>query len=268
MSKAPPYMKLWVQDFLGAVAFWEAEEVGAYLLLLLYQWEDGSIPSDWKKCATIARVSPKALKRPLSKFVPMSSDKTRLVNVKLQGVFDDTAISSRSKKRKATRAANVRWGNAQDASSIAPSNAPSNASSIAPSNASFIASDTSELQRTTKAHDAHAPSPQDSGNGAEKSPPKEFMRWYEVYPLKKDRKRAIKVWEKLGSSRPSTDELIAAVERQKLSDQWARDKIIPMASTWLNNARWEDELSGSPPSRPAPTGSAFEWNTPEEKSDD
>lgn len=129
-----------------------------------------------------------------------------------------------------------------------------------------------DREETTKAQNAQAHLAHTDQGGPKKKMTcaysEEFLRFWKVYPRNEGKKRAFGVWKKLGSNRPSTDELIAAVERQKLSDQWAKDRVIPHGSTWLNGARWEDEMPGSPPVRPASTGSALKWNTPKEKSDD
>lgn len=56
MSKAP-FMPLWVSDFLGDTLDLDASEVGAYLLLLMAQWqrEGESLPNDHKKLQRVAR---------------------------------------------------------------------------------------------------------------------------------------------------------------------------------------------------------------------
>ena len=56
MSKTP-FMPLWVSDFLGDTLDLDATEVGAYLLLLMAQWQRGgaSLPDDEKKLQRVAR---------------------------------------------------------------------------------------------------------------------------------------------------------------------------------------------------------------------
>jgi uncharacterized protein YdaU (DUF1376 family) len=56
MSKTP-FMPLWVSDFLGDTLDLDAAEVGAYMLLLMAQWNRGgnSLPDDYKKLQRIAR---------------------------------------------------------------------------------------------------------------------------------------------------------------------------------------------------------------------
>jgi uncharacterized protein YdaU (DUF1376 family) len=52
-----PFMPLWVSDFLGDTLDLDAAEVGAYMLLLMAQWNrDGeSLPNDAKKLQRVAR---------------------------------------------------------------------------------------------------------------------------------------------------------------------------------------------------------------------
>lgn len=50
--------------------------------------------------------------------------------------------------------------------------------------------------------------------------------------------------------RPPLPELLAILERHKLTDQWQRDdgKGIPYGATWLRKRRWDDvlEVTGMP----------------------
>jgi len=52
-----PFMPLWVSDFLGDTLDLDATEIGAYMLLLMAQWNrDGSsLPNDQKKLQRVAR---------------------------------------------------------------------------------------------------------------------------------------------------------------------------------------------------------------------
>jgi uncharacterized protein YdaU (DUF1376 family) len=56
MSKAP-FMPLWVSDFIGDTLELDASDVGAYMLLLMAQWNRGgaSLPNDPKKLQRVAR---------------------------------------------------------------------------------------------------------------------------------------------------------------------------------------------------------------------
>lgn len=58
MSKRP-FMQLYVSDFLGDTQHLSAEEVGAYLLLLMTMWQrDGKLPMNEKTLSRVARIAP------------------------------------------------------------------------------------------------------------------------------------------------------------------------------------------------------------------
>lgn len=74
-----------------------------------------------------------------------------------------------------------------------------------------------------------------------------FARFWSAYPKKVGKDEALKAWNKRKPSEPQTQEILAAVERQR--DYLCREggKFIPNPSTWLNQGRWQDE----PPQDPA-----------------
>lgn len=80
----------------------------------------------------------------------------------------------------------------------------------------------------------------------------EFDRFWSAYPRKIGKGAARAAFDK-ARKKTSADDLIAAVERQKASEQWTREagRYIPNAATWLNQGRWEDELPGRDNSKPS-----------------
>lgn len=72
-----------------------------------------------------------------------------------------------------------------------------------------------------------------------------FERFWKVYPKKVGKGDARKIWARLRPSEELTLRMINAVEVAKKSVQWTKDggQYIPNPSTWLNQARWEDELT-------------------------
>ena len=64
-----------------------------------------------------------------------------------------------------------------------------------------------------------------------------FDLFWNEYPNKNGKAQAKKAWEK---HKPSLDIIKSALSWQKESRQW-KGGFVPMASTYINNARWEDE---------------------------
>lgn len=74
-----------------------------------------------------------------------------------------------------------------------------------------------------------------------------FEAFWAAYPRKTAKTAARKAWAKLDPVNGLLDTIMAAVAAQSNSRQWLADggRFIPHASTWLNNARWEDEVAGT-----------------------
>lgn len=56
MAKAPPSFDFFPNDFLGGTMHLTTEEIGAYLLMMMYQWANGHIPNDELLIRRIIRV--------------------------------------------------------------------------------------------------------------------------------------------------------------------------------------------------------------------
>lgn len=71
---------------------------------------------------------------------------------------------------------------------------------------------------------------------------KEFEQFWQAYPRKVGKSAAQKAFSKIEEP---LDVLLPALEQQKFSDQWTRDggRYIPNPATWLNQGRWQDEVS-------------------------
>ena len=70
-----------------------------------------------------------------------------------------------------------------------------------------------------------------------------FESFWKVYPRKVGKEKC-RNWFK--SHKPKQDlvqKMIEAVEEQKKSKQWSDPQYIPHPYTWLNQGRWEDELT-------------------------
>lgn len=77
------------------------------------------------------------------------------------------------------------------------------------------------------------------------SAPQGFDRFWEAYPKKIGKGAARKAWVKIRSPSSLLQVMLDAIEKQKQCDQWQKEngKYIPNPATWLNQTRWEDEVS-------------------------
>ncbi len=78
------------------------------------------------------------------------------------------------------------------------------------------------------------------GAGGKGPDPPGFAEFWEAWPVKENRKPAVRAWRKISPDAALVAVIVAAVQRHKQSDRWRRG-IIPHASTWLNEERWNDQ---------------------------
>ena len=82
--KTAPSFPFYPGDFIMGTMLMSAEEVGAYIRLLCFQWEQGHLPDCPTKTARIAGISEKKLSPVLEKF--HRDDQGKLVNKRLEEV--------------------------------------------------------------------------------------------------------------------------------------------------------------------------------------
>lgn len=99
-----------------------------------------------------------------------------------------------------------------------------------------------ERQSNTKANDRIEENRREE-NRIESIYTETFEKFWKEYPNKKAKKVALKCWMKIRPTEILFDRIMAALARQKKSEQWVKDKgkFIPHPATWLNQERWEDE---------------------------
>lgn len=74
-----------------------------------------------------------------------------------------------------------------------------------------------------------------------------FEQFWSAYPRKQNKANARKVFDKLKPDQALLDQILAALAWQTKSQDWtkANGQYIPLASTYLNGRRWEDEPSAN-----------------------
>jgi phage replication O-like protein O len=70
-----------------------------------------------------------------------------------------------------------------------------------------------------------------------------FERFYAAYPLKKSRGAAEKAFGKMKPDEELVGQMLAGLERRRVSGTWVDTKFIPYPATWLNAQGWLDEIA-------------------------
>ena len=107
-----------------------------------------------------------------------------------------------------------------------------------------------ENNKVNNKHDNPPKAPQGAKRARKKIEPKDAPDWkperfrgfWNYYPRHTSKQAAIKAWDTLRPADELIDRIAEALRRQKATDEWSRGIGIPYASTYLNQARWEDEV--------------------------
>lgn len=91
-----------------------------------------------------------------------------------------------------------------------------------------------------------------ANSSAKKDPHPLFERWYEAYPVKKSRQKAVEAFNKIDPDEELVEQMLQALDNQKAEANWKRNAghfvpEWPHPATWLNSERWKDESQPHPP---------------------
>lgn len=106
----PPAFRFYAADFVIGTATMTNAQTGSYVLLLCYQWDNGSVPADPKQLAKIGRCSPKMAAEILASKFPQWEDGQHR-NRRLERERDKALSFSKSQSEKGASGAKKRWQN-------------------------------------------------------------------------------------------------------------------------------------------------------------
>jgi uncharacterized protein YdaU (DUF1376 family) len=86
--KTSPSFQFYPADFIGGTMLMEAHEVGAYIRLLCYQWQQGSVPNNSAKIERITGIKASKLVDVIAKFVT-SEDGLTLANQRMESLREE-----------------------------------------------------------------------------------------------------------------------------------------------------------------------------------
>lgn len=105
----PPAFQLYVQDFLVGCMQMTGKEIGAYILLLCFQWDKNGLENDPEDLKGIGKCDQETINKIIKKFKTCADGKLR--NRRLEKIRAEQ-IANREQKSKAGIAGNEkRWGN-------------------------------------------------------------------------------------------------------------------------------------------------------------
>ena len=224
MGKSPAF-QLYASDFDMDTASWNNDEVGIYFRLLMYQWVNGSVPSDVARLAKIARMSQK-------KF----QNRWKIISGKFKENGNNGLINQRMEKTrqkqdnymKSQSDAGKRGVEIKREKGIYPFKQPFK----------------QPLKQPCK------PEPSSSSSSSSKNKyTDDFLLFYNPYPIKKSKDKAFKYWKGLKRDKqlPELNILLNAIQQQSKEKEFKKSTgaFCPEwkhPSTWLNEKCWEDEV--------------------------
>jgi uncharacterized protein YdaU (DUF1376 family) len=245
----PPWMPLYIGDYLKDTMHLSTVEHGAYLLLIMHYWQNGGLPQEPIKLARIARMTKKEWDEIAETLAEMFSDGWR--HKRIDGELSDAASKYERRAEAGRKGGMARQNvsNATDKTKPGSSNASSPAQAMLPdedSNAEAYAGDAGgnsqpqpqPIRDASHSMRTHPPA-------ADGWPPDCFDQWYAAFPRHVGKDDARRSFDKLRKSgKTPWPELLAATERfaRHLRQNPPEDpKFIPHPATWLNKGRWADE---------------------------
>ena len=206
----PHWFPFYVPDFLSSrtVTMMTAEEVGGYVLLLCYAWQDpnGSLPTDDDSLRVLSRMRGD-MTRLKSCFI---EKKGRLYNKRLIQELEKVKEKSLSAKKSAA----LRWHSDGNANAL----------------------------RRQCSSQSESQSQSESDKDIRKTSDGFDLFWGQ-YPRKIGKKAALKSWH-AAKDKPDLPRILSALAAAKQSPDWTKEngKFIPHPATWLNQGRWDDEV--------------------------
>lgn len=273
--KQPPAFQFYASDYLSSskVQRMTLAAEGAYIRLLAYNWQDGSIPADIPTLAKLCKCRPQTMESLWNEYLAecftVNGQPGRLVNPRLEEVrkklLDHKAERSESGKKGAAKrwnedgsangsAINARRGKQKSDTQIAHTDGDHNPIEQHGKSPQLIDSSKhhngSAIEQPIAKNSSPSPSPSSSlrppivpHSNASQYPP-DFEEFWMVYPKHVGKGEALKSWKKIRPSTTLVSIIVAAVLKQKVSPDWLREhgQYIPSPSKWLNQSRWDDDV--------------------------
>jgi len=210
MSKKDPAFLFYPEKFINGTMFMTNEQTGKYIKLLCHEHQNGGLID----------------KDDFNNFVG-DDKKLRAKFIETDDGFFNEKLMSEIEKRKVKSEnmsvnAKIRWNEHKQKQCNCITNVDANA--MQPLNKDKDINTTKDLiNKYTE----------------------DFEKFWKVYPKKIGKGKAFQSWKKIRPSRELQALIIDAVIKQCESDQWKQKggQFVPNPATWLNESRWDDEIT-------------------------
>jgi uncharacterized protein YdaU (DUF1376 family) len=225
----PPWMPLYIADYLADTGHLSTEEHGAYLLLTMHYWRTGGLPDDDGELALISRLPEKRWQQVRLKLARLFKDGWRHTRV-------DAELARAHAKHERRAEAGKRGGIAKSDAKQNPSNA-SRLLEHPPDNALASSSQPESEDKANALSSARGAPPENVW-------PKDFReQFWAAYPRKVGKAAAIKALETIRKRGAVPFDRVLAGLRAFVATN-PDPQFTPHPLTWLHQGRWDDELAG------------------------
>jgi len=217
---SPPYMQLYVGDYLGDTRHLTTEQHGAYMLLLMTMWRaDGRLPNDDRKLARIVGCT-------ASRWSKIRTEVMEFFEVEGEFITNERLLFELEKaSEKSIKRAEV--------------------GSKGGKSKSLKNKETTEAIATGLLYHSSEPEPyiekRDTKVSLKKNdpPPDRFDDFWRTYPRKIGKPKAEMAWQ-AACKRAPPDAILAGLNRWR--QVWTDPNFTPHPTTWLNRDGWADEI--------------------------
>jgi uncharacterized protein YdaU (DUF1376 family) len=214
------------------------EAEGAYIRLLAYNWQDGSIPADIDQLARMCKTTPRKMATLWQDhlkdcFVLVDSEPGKYVNIRLEEVREEQQEYRANQSVNGKLGAKARWRDRQKHSGAnGTANAVANGGAIATGMANDSSSSPSSVIP-----------PISPPLGDRFVYPADFETFWQAYPEKSGKRGAYGVWKQLKPSAELLSKMLKTLDWQRASEDWTKEngKYIPDPERWLKRGKWDDE---------------------------
>jgi uncharacterized protein YdaU (DUF1376 family) len=231
------YYRRYIGDYQRDTMHLSLVEHGAFTMLLdSYYAQGGDLPETdsvlFRLTRAISDDEKEAVLRVADQFFPVAENSRR------RNARADRELAAAIPRIKSARENGAKGGRP---SRLANLSATTNATKSATHPDSESEPESKAHQPPTSNHQPPSPSHQRENAHAG------FEEFWERYPRKANRARALEQWNALAPNAKLRKAMLAALDQHRRSRQWSEPQFIPHASTWLMLSRWEDEV---PPASP------------------